>query len=176
MKKLRNIILAIVLIAAVLFIWAKLKNPEKPDAPSEEPPAEAEQTEQVEEAEDSQVAEIEALEEQLLGACHALDAEGILDCVYPSYAGPIRTTMKLTGEDQVFDLLCQILGATGSADHTEVLTTLDTEMTNVEVTGEEAAADLHYTYEQDGKIYGADADVEFKYTDGRWYISSLKGK
>ena len=176
MKKLRNLILVIVLIVAIFFIWAKLRSPGKTDEPSDEPSAQTEQTEQIPEEEDPQAAEIEALEERLLNACHELDAEGILDCVDPSYANPLRATMKLTGEDQVFGLLCQILGAAGSPDHEEVCRTLDTEMSNVEVNGTDAAAELHYTYEQDGKVYGADADVEFKYADGRWYISSLKGK
>ena len=176
MKKLRNLILAIVLIVAILFIWVRLRNPGKTEKPSDEPPAETEQTEQIPEEEDSQAAEIEALEERLLNACHEMDAEGILDCVDPAYAGPLRATVKLAGEDQVFSLLCQILGADGSADHAEVCRTLDTEMSGVEISGDGAAADLHYTYEQDGKVYGADADVEFKYVDGRWYISSLKGK
>lgn len=175
MKKIRNLILFIVLIAAVLFIVGRLKNPGKNDDSQAESAEEA-QVEQSGEAEDARAAEIRQLEARFLTACHEVDVEGILDCLSPSLAKPMRPVLLVAGEDQVLALLCQILGADSASDHREVCRTLDTELSGIEVTGDEATADLHYTYEQDGKLYGADADVEFKYIDGRWYLSSLKGK
>ena len=71
--------------------------------------------------------------------------------------------------------LCQALGA-GSSDREQVCKTLDTELSDIKVDGDEATATLHYTYEENGKRYGADADVTFERIDGQWYISKLQGK
>ena len=114
-------------------------------------------------------------------ACNEVDVEGILDCIHPTAAKPMRAmlglagTLSADGEEQVLDFLCQTLGAE-SSDHTQFCKTLDTELSEIQVDGNKATASLHYTYEEDGQRYGADAELSFKRVDGQWYISNLQGK
>ena len=180
MKRLVYLLLAVVLIAACLFSCSVLQK--KADAPSsEDDPAGQTEQEESAPATDEDALQIEQLADRCRTACNELDIEGILDCIHPSAAKPMRTMLGLagtlsgTGEEQVMDFLCQLLGAE-SSDHTQFCKTLDTELSDVEVDGDKATASLHYTYEEDGKRYGADADLTFKCVDGQWYISNLQGK
>ncbi len=185
MKKLLTLVLAFALIAVCFLSCGKLKDLVKPADGSSELAEQVEQIEHVEEPElpeqDEQVEQILDLETRCRTACNEVDVEGILDCLAPAVAGPMRTMLDLagqlsgSGEEQVLDFLCQLLGAE-SSDHTEFCRTLETELSDIEVDGDKATASLHYTYEEDGTRYGADADVTFKRIDGEWYISKLKGK
>ena len=178
MKKLLTVFLACVLIAAVFLSCGKLNGLFQPKAPAEE---ESVQTADEPSGEDPDVEEIQALADRCRAACNEMDADSALDCLTPSAANPLRSMMKVTqtlggdGDGQVMDLLCQALGA-GSSDREQVCKTLDTELSDIKVDGDEATATLHYTYEENGKRYGADADVTFERIDGQWYISKLQGK
>ena len=178
MKRLLYLVLAVVLIAACLLSCSLLRKQSDPSSDKDDPVA---QIEQDTAAQDEQIAEIEELGERCRAACNEVDVEGILDCIHPTAAKPMRAmlglagTLSADGEDQVLDFLCQTLGAE-SSDHTQFCKTLDTELSEIQVDGNKATASLHYTYEEDGQRYGADAELSFKRVDGQWYISNLQGK
>ena len=177
MKRLLYLLLTVVLIAVCLFSCSLLHKPTGQLSDEEEPVSQNEE----ETTQEDQIAEIEQLEERCRTACNEVDVEGILDCIHPSAAKPMRAMLGIAGklsgdgEDQVLDLLCQMLGAE-SSDHTQFCKTLDTDLSDIRVDGDQATASLHYTFEQDGQLYQANADVSFKREDGQWYISKLQGK
>ena len=135
-------------------------------------------------AADAQAAEIEKIEQlaaRCRTACNEMDVQGILDCLTPSVAAPLRSMLKLAGnltdtaEDQVMELLCTSLNA-DSSDYRAFCQSLRTELSEIEVDGDKATARLTYTYEQDGQSYQGKADAAFVRTDGVWYISKLQGR
>lgn len=179
MKRLLYIVLAAVLIAACLLSCSMLKKQSDPSSDKDDPVAQIEQ-ETPTPTQDEQIAEIEALEDRCRSACNAVDVDGILNCLSPSAAKPMRTILDLagsfsdTGEEQVMNLLCQTLGAS-SSDYRQFCETLDTELSNIEVKDDKATADLTYWYEEDGQRYEGKANLTCKRIDGQWYISKLQG-
>lgn len=183
MKRLLYLLLAVVLIGVLLLSCSKLRQKTEPAASGDDPVGEVQQIEQETPAQtpDEQAAEIEALADRCRAACNAVDVEGILDCLTPTAAKPLRTllelagTMSQTGEEQVMGLLCQTLGAP-SSDYRQFCQSLDTELSDINVKEDTATADLTYTFEQDGQRYEGKADLTCKRIDGVWYISKLQGK
>ena len=177
MKRLLYLLLAVVLIAACLFSCSLLKQQSDPSSGEDDPVS---QIEQETPAQEEQIAEIEALGDRCCSACNAVDVDGILDCLTPSAAKPMRTILDLagsfsdTGEEQVMGLLCQTLGAS-SSDYRQFCESLETELSNIEIKDDKATADLTYWYEEDGQRYKGQADLTCKRIDGQWYISKLQG-
>lgn len=179
MKRLLYLVLAVVLIAACLLSCSLLKKQSDPSSDEDDPVAQIEQ-ETPALSEDDQIAEIEALEDRCRSACNAVDVDGILDCLTPSAAKPMRTILDLagsfsdTGEEQVMGMLCSTLGAS-SSDYRQFCESLDTELSNIEVRDDKATADLTYWFEEDGQRFEGKANLTCKRIDGQWYISKLQG-
>ncbi len=168
MKRMLSLILAAAVLAACLSGCSLFRKPAAPEVVTEDLQAE-------------QIEQIQQLADRCRTACNEMDVEGILNCLTPSVAEPLRSVLKLggnltdTGEAQVMELLCSALGA-DSSDYQTVCRSLRTELSEIEVDGDKAAANLTYWYEQDGLTYEGKADLTCARTDGQWYISKLQGK
>ncbi len=123
---------------------------------------------------------VEQLVSDCTDACHDMDVEGILDCVNPKLAGPLRSMLKVAGlggksDEELLELVGTYMGAE-AADYGEFCETLTTELGDVEVQGEKASSTVTYTFEQNGQTLRGEAEVSFTRVDGQWYISALQGK
>ena len=63
-----------------------------------------------------------------------------------------------------------------SSDYQQVCRSLTAELSDIEVDGDKATANLTYRYELDGQAYEGKADLTCEQSDGRWLISKLQGK
>ena len=123
---------------------------------------------------------VEQLVSDCTDACHDMDVEGILDCVNPKLADPMRSMLKVAGmsgksDEEMLELVGTYMGAEAT-DYSEFCETLSTELGDVEVHGEKANTTVTYTFEQDGQTFRGEADVSFIRVDGQWYISTLQAK
>lgn len=112
-------------------------------------------------------------------ACNNTDIEGILDCVDPQIAKPIRATLKVAksigGKDDE-DMLNTVVGLLANSDvedSFEVCESLDVEVDSLEQDGDTATAELKFSYELDGQKYIGTTTAKCKYMDGQWYITKL---
>lgn len=130
---------------------------------------------------DEQADSVAQLVDRCRTACNELDIEGILNCLHPTAAKPLRSVMKLASglsgkdEDKVLEQLCVLLGADAS-DPREFCRTLRTELGEVETQGDRATAPLRFIYEVEGEPYMAEVSVTCTCIDGTWYISRLEAK
>ncbi len=113
-------------------------------------------------------------------ACNDLDLEGILDYVTPKYADPARAMLKVStalggkSDMELLDDLVKLLGADAeTSDAWQVCQSLETEVTSLEVDGDEATARLHFTFTQDAQDYVGETTVSCTCIDGKWYITNL---
>ncbi len=112
-------------------------------------------------------------------ACNNTDIEGILDCIDPQIAKPIRATLKVAksigGKDEE-DMLNTVVGLLANSDvedSFEVCESLDVEVDSLEQDGDTATAELKFSYELDGQKYIGTTTAKCKYIDGQWYITKL---
>ncbi len=125
---------------------------------------------------------VETIEEMLArcnAACNAVDLEGILDCVSPKLADPLRLTLKLASslggksEEELLDQLIGMLAGAETTDSWQVCQTLDAEVVSIQENGDEAQVALKFSFEQDGEQYTGETTATCVRIDGRWYISKL---
>ena len=168
MKRFLTLILVCALLVLCLSGCSLFKKPAPPEPVPEDTQAE-------------QIDRIRQLADRCRIACNEMDVDGILDCITPSVATPLRSMLKLAGglsgdgEAQVMELLCSALGA-DSSDYQQVCRSLTAELSDIEVDGDKATANLTYRYEIDGQAYEGKADLTCEQSDGRWLISKLQGK
>jgi len=122
---------------------------------------------------------VEQMIDRCAAACNNVDVDGILDCVSPKIAKPVRTMMNLVSamsdlsEEDLLETIIGLLGAEETEDATQVCKTLAVEVQSVNVNGDKATADLDFTFEQGGARYTGDTTISCICVDGRWYISML---
>ncbi len=112
-------------------------------------------------------------------ACNNTDLDGILDCIAPQIADPVRATLKvakaLGGKDDE-EMLNTVVGllANGEVEESfQVCQSLDVTVDSLEQDGDVATAQLKFSYEMDGQKYIGTTSAKFECIDGHWYISKL---
>lgn len=122
---------------------------------------------------------VEQLVERCNAACNDMDLEGILDCVSPKIADPLRTGLDLMGklggksDEELLNTLLEVLGAERAENAGEICRTLEIEVDSVEVDRDTAQAEVNFSYSQNGQNYIGQTNVTCVDINGRWYISML---
>lgn len=122
---------------------------------------------------------VEQMVERCNAACNDMDLDGILDCVSPKIADPLRTGLDLAGklggqsDEELLNTLLEVLGAERAENAGEICSTLQIEVDSVEPDGDTAQAEVSFTYFQNGQKYVGKTNVSCVCIEGRWYISGL---
>lgn len=122
---------------------------------------------------------VEQMVERCNAACNDMDLDGILDCVSPKIADPLRTGLNLVGslggksDEELLNTLLEVLGAERAENSGEICSTLEIEVASVDVDGDTAQAEVHFSYSQNGQKYIGETNVTCISIGGRWYISGL---
>ena len=122
--------------------------------------------------------------QSFVSACNELDAEGILSCMDPSIADPIRIAFgvlgTLTGNElnDVLDGIINVLikGLQIFNDEIEVdqiFSSMSVKIDKIEVNGEYAKVNGKVSFHLFGKQMKKDMVVDMKETDDVWYIEKI---
>ena len=112
-------------------------------------------------------------------ACNDIDLAGILDCVSPQIADPLRTGLNLVGklggksDEELLNTLLNLLGAEIAENSGEICRTLDIEVVSVDIQDDTAQAAVTFDFTQGGQAYKGETNVSCICIDGRWYVSKL---
>ena len=112
-------------------------------------------------------------------ACNNTDIEGILDCIDPQIAKPIRATLKVAksiggkDDEEMLNTVVGLLANSDVEDSYDVCESLDISVESLEQDGDVATAEVKFSYELDGQKYIGTTTAKCKYIDGQWYISKL---
>jgi len=122
---------------------------------------------------------VEQMAERCNAACNDMDLDGILDCVSPKIADPLRTGLDLAGklggksDEELLNTLLEVLGAERAENAGEICSTLNIEVASVDMDGDTAQAEVHFSYSQNGQKYVGETNMTCICIDGRWYVSGL---
>lgn len=112
-------------------------------------------------------------------ACNNTDIEGILDCIDPQLAKPIRASLKVAkgiggkDDEDMLNTVVGLLANTDVKDSFDVCQTLELNVESLEQDGDVATAEVKFSYKLDGQKYIGTTTAKCKYIDGQWYISKL---
>lgn len=123
---------------------------------------------------------VEEMAARCVAACNRADIDGILDCIAPEVAAPLRSMMNLAGklgnmdDDELLGAVLGLLGADTTGSAMEVCRTLRVDaLQDLEISGDEATAKVHFEFTQDGTDYEGDTNITCVCIDGRWYLKKL---
>lgn len=122
---------------------------------------------------------VEQMIERCSAACNDVDLDGILDCVTPKLAEPLRMGLNLVGtlggksEEELLNTIVGLLGAENAQSSEEICRTLDIDVVSVDTKGDTAEAKLTFEFTQNGQAYTGETNVTCVCIDGRWYVSKL---
>lgn len=122
---------------------------------------------------------VEATIARCLSACHKVDIDGILDCVAPEVSKPAKTMLNLAGklnnksDEEMLNTMLSLLGAEGTTDAAGVCKTLEVEIQNIDVNGDNAKVAVNFEFEQNEQRYEGETTVTCKCVNGKWYIYTL---
>lgn len=122
--------------------------------------------------------------QSFVSACNELDTEGILSCMDPSIADPIRITFgvigTLTGKElnDVLDGIIHILikGLQLFNDEIEmeqIFSSMSIEVEKIKIEEEYAQIEGKISFHLFGKLVKRDVMVDMKETDQVWYIMKI---
>ena len=122
---------------------------------------------------------VEQMIERCNTACNDVDLAGILDCVSPQVAGPLRMGLNIAGslggksDEELLNAILDFLGADIAGNSEEICQTLEIDVVSVDTKGDAAEVGVTFSFTQDGKDYTGETNVTCIFIDGRWYISKF---
>lgn len=112
-------------------------------------------------------------------SCQNLDVNGMLNCIDPDVAQPIKAVLLMygmsTGEDtsEVLDELVKtVFGESFKAD--EFLSHLTVDKVKIKVSGNTAIVNCRLNFEVEGETFTKYARINMVKLDDKWYISGIQ--
>lgn len=126
--------------------------------------------------------ECEAVIEKFETACNASDLDGILDCITPSIASPLKMALQITSMVTDTDLsgfFTDIMDAIMESGDVDVdvaslLGTMDLEVTKTKKDGSDRLAYVDITYEVLGAPIDGKGVFEMEKKNDEWYIKGFR--
>ena len=129
--------------------------------------------------------ECKAVVEKFETACNELDVNGILDCMNPTVAEPIKTGLNFLsgivqqGSQELMDLIGNALLSSEQTegedvDASEMFGSMDIEVKNCKVDKDTAVVQAEITFNAFGKEITKQAELDMIQKEEAWYIDGFR--